>query len=185
LALVKALAVLHRGTVEAWSEGPGRGCEFTLRLPALEHGVALAADAAPAPAGPTGARTVLVVDDNQDAADSMAGLLELGGHRVAVVYDGPAAVQAACAHAFDLVLLDIGLPGIDGYEVARRIRRHCAETTRRTRIVALTGWGQSEDRRRSRESGFDDHLVKPIDPQALLDLLARPDDDVPFAASSA
>jgi PAS domain S-box-containing protein len=185
LALVKALAVLHRGSVEARSDGPGRGCEFMLRLPALEHAITAAADAAPGPLRCPGARAVLVVDDNQDAADSMASLLELGGHRVAVVYDGPAAVQAACAEAFDLVLLDIGLPGIDGYEVARRIRQQRAEAARRTHIVALTGWGQSEDRRRSRESGFDDHLVKPIDPQALLDLLARLDDDVSCAGSSA
>jgi PAS domain S-box-containing protein len=181
LALVKALVVLHRGAIEARSEGLGRGCEFTLRLPALEESIA-ATHAAPPPAYSSRACRVLVVDDNQDAADSMAGLLELSGHHVAVAYDGPASVAAACADEYDLVLLDIGLPGLDGYEVARRIRQHCAETTRRTKIVALTGWGQSEDRQRSRESGFDDHLVKPIDPQALLGLLAHLDEDLPPAA---
>ncbi len=180
LALVKALAMLHRGAIEVRSEGLGRGSEFTLRLPALDESIA-AVQASPAPARSSRARRVLVVDDNQDAADSMAGLLELSGHQVAVAYDGLTSVEAACADEYDLVLLDIGLPGLDGYEVARRIRQR-TETTRRTRIVALTGWGQSEDRRRSRESGFDDHLVKPIDPQALLGLLARLDEDLPSAA---
>ncbi|HEX6723592.1 MAG TPA: ATP-binding protein [Burkholderiaceae bacterium] len=181
LALVKALMVLHRGAVEVSSAGLGRGSVFTLRLPALDESMA-AVPASAATTHSSRARRVLVVDDNQDAADSMAGLLELNGHHVAVAYDGPASVEAACADEYDLVLLDIGLPGLDGYQVARRIRELCAQTTRRTKIVALTGWGQSEDRRRSRESGFDDHLVKPIDPQALIGLLARLDENLPPSA---
>ncbi len=125
---------------------------------------------------------MLVVDDNRDAADSMAALLKLSGHHVAVAYDGLAAVEAACSGEHDLVLLDIGLPKLNGFEAARRIRQRCADSPRRMRLVALTGWGQSEDRQRSRASGFDDHLVKPIDSQALEGLLARLDEDTPSAA---
>ncbi len=181
LALVKALMMLHRGAVEVRSDGLGRGSEFTLRLPVLVTPMAAAA-AAPPPAVDLRARRVLVVDDNRDAADSMVALLELGGHQVAVAYDGLSAVEAACSGEHDLVLLDIGLPKLDGYEVARRIRERCAGAAHRTKVVALTGWGQSEDRRRSRASGFDDHLVKPVDPHTLSGLLARLDDDVPSAA---
>ncbi|HSW22862.1 MAG TPA: ATP-binding protein, partial [Burkholderiaceae bacterium] len=158
LALVKALVQLHGGTVEARSAGLGRGSEFTLRLPALES-PAVVARASPVQAAGARSRRVLVVDDNRDAADSMAALLKLGGHQVAVAYDGLAAVEVACSGEHDLVLLDIGLPKLDGLEAARRIRQRCADSPRRMKLVALTGWGQSEDRQRSRASGFDHHLV--------------------------
>jgi CheY-like chemotaxis protein len=115
---------------------------------------------------------VLIVDDNRDAASSLAMLLELDGHRTIVAYDGPTALEAAEQHRPDVVLLDIGLPGMSGYEVAKRIRRQpwgYALT-----LIALTGWGQAEDRRRSHEAGFDAHLVKPVDPPALISLLDEP-----------
>jgi CheY-like chemotaxis protein len=109
------------------------------------------------------------VDDNQDAARSLATLLEIDGHEVRVAFDGPGAVEAAQAFVPDVVFLDIGLPGMSGYEVCRRLRQEPALA--HVVLVAQTGWGQEEDRRRSREAGFDRHLVKPVDPGALLDML--------------
>src|SRR5207249_1563474 len=128
-----------------------------------------------AEAGPNGRsvpsppRRILVVDDTVDAAESLAKLLELTGHDVRTARDGPAALEAARIYRPEVVLLDIGLPGMDGYEVARRLRKQPA--TEHVRLVALTGYGQAEDRRRSREAGFDHHLVKPVDPAALEGLL--------------
>jgi CheY-like chemotaxis protein len=113
---------------------------------------------------------VLVVDDHADAADSLAVLLRMEGHDVRVARNGPAAVEAAQADPPDVVLLDLGMPGMDGFEVARRLRQGPAA---KTFIAALTGWGQEEDRRRTREAGFDHHLVKPADPDDLRELLAR------------
>ncbi len=110
-----------------------------------------------------------------DAADSLALLLRLQGHEVRMAHDGPAALQIAAASRPDLVFLDIGMPGMDGYEVARRLRGEPG--LRSVVLVALTGWGQGEDRRRSREAGFDHHLVKPVDPHALQRLLAEPKQD--------
>jgi two-component system CheB/CheR fusion protein len=118
-----------------------------------------------------------VVDDSVDGSESLAMLLRLGGHAVRVVHDGAAALAAAQAERPDVVLLDIGLPGMDGYEVARRLRQ--TSGLNGVLLVALTGWGQDEDRRRSREAGFDHHLVKPVDPEGLLAVLAaaRPSAD--------
>jgi PAS domain S-box-containing protein len=164
LTLVRSLVEMHGGTVEAHSEGPGRGTEIVVRLPARVEAepTAMAAPAAAEGDGEAARRRVLVVDDNEDSADSLALLLELKGHEVRVALDGPAAL--ATAHAFqpEVVLLDIGLPGMDGYEVARRLRAERAGEGGLL-LVALTGYGQDEDRRRSREAGFDHHLVKPVD----------------------
>jgi CheY-like chemotaxis protein len=165
---------LHGGTVSAASEGPGHGSVFTVRLPCL---LPLAA-AAPtglreAPAGapqPEGLK-VLVVDDNVDAAESLATVLQLTGRQTRTVYDGPGVLQAAHEFAPDVVLLDIGLPGMSGYEVARQLRAD--PRLSRSVLIAVTGWGSEEDRRRSHEAGFDEHLTKPIDIATLEPLLRR------------
>jgi PAS domain S-box-containing protein len=174
LTLVQRLVELHGGSVEAQSEGPGRGSAFVVRLPLAPSKDAVDAVPAPPPpprAGPSPPRRILVVDDNVDAAQSLATLLRLGGHEVRVTHDGPAALSEARAFVPEVVLLDIGMPGMDGYEVARRLRR--APETNGALLVAQTGWGQDEDHRRSREAGFAAHLVKPLDPDALEQLLAR------------
>ena len=170
LAISRRLAEMHGGTLGVTSEGPGKGSEFTLRLP-------LAADAGTAETRKEPVSTavlpqqrILVVDDNRDAAESMRMILNLLGADVQVANDGPQALDAFEAYRPAVVLLDIGMPGMDGYEVARIIRAKHPE--RRAAIVALTGWGQEDDRRRSRESGFDHHLVKPADIGALRALLA-------------
>lgn len=173
LTLVRNLVEMHGGTVEARSDGLGRGSEFVIRLPladAKSRPVAPAA-AAGANGGPgVRGRRVLVVDDNRDAADSLAALLRLQGHAARIAYDGPAGLAAAAEFAPDVVLLDLGMPGMDGYEVARRIR--AAPGLRGVALAALTGWGQPEDRRRTAAAGFDHHLVKPVEPAALEKLLA-------------
>jgi PAS domain S-box-containing protein len=181
LTLVRRLAELHGGSVEAHSDGSGKGSEFVVRLPLagdpLEgqrrgggEGSAYQAEAGPA-------QRILVVDDNIDSAESLATMLRLLGHEVHTVYDGPAAVRAAATFAPEVVLLDIGLPGMDGYEVARQLR--ALPQVRGAVLVAQTGWGQEEDRRRSREAGFDHHLVKPVDPAALREVLGRHVSSVP------
>ena len=167
LTLVKSLVELHGGTVAALSDGIGHGSEFVVRLPISAVDAADESGPTPPPAAKRVPRRVLVVDDNRDAADSMGAMLELDGHDVRVAYDGLAAVETAAAYAPESILLDIGLPGIDGYEAARRIRERSAIERRKVKLVALTGWGQDEDRRRSHESGFDAHLVKPVDVAAL------------------
>jgi CheY-like chemotaxis protein len=172
LTLVKNLAELHGGTVEARSDGPGAGSEFVVRLP-LQAGAPAAAAAPPAPAPPAPAGRVLVVDDNADAAATLAMFLELGGFAVAVAHDGPAALAEAAAARPDVVLLDIGLPGMDGYEVARRLR--ASPGTADTVLVAVTGYDQEHHRRQSRAAGFDLHLVKPVD----LDVVERIARDAP------
>jgi signal transduction histidine kinase/CheY-like chemotaxis protein len=175
LSLVKSLVTLHGGSVEAHSEGPGRGSEFVIHLPALAHAPAAAPKVAVAEngrhAGGGPACGVLVTDDNRDAADSLARLLKAWGHPVCVTYDGPAALAAARDFRPRVVLLDIGLGGMNGYEVAMRLRREPG--LEGTRLIALTGFGQEEDRRRSKEAGFDHHLVKPVDPEDLQRLLAE------------
>ncbi len=178
LALVRRLVELHGGTVAAHSEGPGLGSEFIVRLPCEDSARAPAERAEPPPsprksaAGHTHpSRRVLVVDDNRDALESLAALMELAGHAVRAASDGEIALALAASFRPQVVLLDLGLPKLDGYEVARRIR---AESWGKTMmLVALTGWGQAEDRRRTHDSGFDSHLVKPLDLEALSELLAR------------
>ncbi|MFD0667464.1 hybrid sensor histidine kinase/response regulator [Ramlibacter sp. MAHUQ-53] len=181
LALVHALVSLHGGRVTAASAGRGQGSSFTVRLPLVEPPAAAGApraegaegaDGAP-PAGPAPAPLrILVVDDSEDAADSLALLLRLDGHAVVVARDGPQALAAVAREAPDVVLLDIGLPGMDGYAVARALRTQQAHGKRPPVLVALTGWGASEDRARAQASGFDHHLTKPADLEALRTLLA-------------
>jgi len=159
LTLMKSLVDLHGGRVELRSEGAGRGTEFVVRLPLGDTAHA----AAPAPTGRSG-RRVLIIEDNADAREMLRMSLALDGHRVDVAEDGPRGVDVALARAPEVVLIDLGLPGLDGYEVARRIRETLGEAVT---LVALTGYGQAEDRRRTREAGFDAHFVKPVDPETL------------------
>jgi signal transduction histidine kinase/ActR/RegA family two-component response regulator len=161
LTLVKSLAELHGGSVEARSEGLGKGSEFIVRLPVAREDSHDCSDPPGLSAGGTlRNRRVLVVDDNRDAADSLAMLLRLMGADVRVAYGGEDACQSYFAFRPSVSFLDIGMPDLDGYEVARRIRRDPA--SRDTVLVALTGWGQEDDRRRSAAAGFDHHLVKPV-----------------------
>jgi PAS domain S-box-containing protein len=176
LTLVRRLVEMHGGTVTAHSEGPSKGSEFIVRLPALSPKQPISATRT---AGDGGAvvgaaprRRIIVVDDNVDAAESLAMLLRMEGHDVRVAHDGPAALSAVEANPPDLVFLDIGMPVMNGYDVARQLRRQPG--LENLVLVAMTGWGQEEDRRRSQEAGFDHHLVKPAEPEALRQLLARP-----------
>ncbi len=169
LTLVKRLVEMHEGSVAAYSDGPGRGSEFVVRLPVL---VELPQDqAAPSPTAETNGRPrrILVVDDNYDIAESLTELLELEGHEARMAHDGLEAVAEAEEFRPDIVLLDIDLPRVDGYEAARRIRAQ--PWGRQMALVALTGWGQEEARRKSQEVGFDYHLVKPVDFADLMRLL--------------
>jgi PAS domain S-box-containing protein len=172
LALARKIAELHGGALEAHSDGRGRGAEFTLRLPLdavsapEQHPPAEATRAGATRAG--AARRILVVDDNVDAATMLELLLRSLGHETRVVYDGASALKAATEFHPDVVLLDIGMPGLDGYEVARRLR---AMKDRPRRIIAVTGWGQPADRQRSQEAGFDKHLVKPVEANELVRIL--------------
>jgi len=161
---------MHGGTIEAKSAGAGTGAQFLVRLPVA---VAQRADASAPLVGSTKSspvlgQSILVVDDNQDSAESLAMLLRLVGHEVRTAHDGLAAVGAAEVFQPDVVLLDIGLPKLDGYEVARRIR---AQRGDEVVLVALTGWGQQEDRQRAKDAGFDHHVTKPIEFEALKTLL--------------
>jgi signal transduction histidine kinase len=162
LTLVRNLVELHGGRVHAHSDGPGQGTEIVVRLqPAPASGrPATSADTA-APAW-TFRHRILIADDNRDAADSLGMLLQLLGAEVRVVHDGPAVLAELERYHASIVVLDIGMPGMDGYEVARRIRQDARDVT----LVALTGWGREEDRRRCRMAGFDHHLTKPIDVEA-------------------
>jgi PAS domain S-box-containing protein len=171
LTLVKNLVEMHGGTVEARSGGVGQGAEFIVRLPVLAEPLPLSPPG-PADVGWAAApRRILVVDDNRDAADSLAMLLRLARHDVHTANDGLEAVALAASVRPDVILLDLGLPKLSGYEAARRIREQCAGSG--PVLVALTGWGQEEDRRRSKEAGFNAHLVKPVDHAALTKLLAE------------
>jgi signal transduction histidine kinase len=165
LALARKLVELHGGTIRAHSPGPGLGTEFTVRIPAtLPH---LEAVAAPSPSYRLDDQRILVVDDNVDAADSTALLITQLGGEVKVAYDGMNALELLGTFDASLVLLDIGMPGLDGYETCARMRRAKGDSIR---IVAVTGWGQEEDRRRAAEAGFDAHLTKPVNPAHLAGL---------------
>ena len=171
LSLAKGLLALHRGTIEARSAGPGRGSEFHVRLPAGSRRIE--DDAAPTIEPATQARRkMLIVDDNHDAAASLEMFLQLMGHDVRVAHDGERALQLAEEFRPQIIFLDLGMPGLDGYEVCRRIRD--AAWGRTMRLIAITGWGQDEDRRKSAVAGFDMHLVKPVNPETLALLLADP-----------
>ena len=173
LALVKRLVELHGGRVEAHSEGLSRGAEFIVRIPRrveIRPGIGAASSAAEE-SGPAGPLEILVVDDNRDAADVLALHLQLEGHRVHIAYDAYAALERAQRARPSVMVLDIGLPGMDGFELAQQLRSR-PETASAT-LIALSGYAQEEDRRRARESGFDHHLVKPVDPETLTHLLGN------------
>jgi PAS domain S-box-containing protein len=173
LSLVRALVRMHGGSVAAHSAGVGKGSEFVVRLPLLERGQAEVRrneQVEQMPAAGSTPRRVLVVDDSPDAADSLALLLQLEGHQVRVAYDGQSALEQAEADPPDIAFLDLGMPNMDGFELVQRFRK--SPRLQRVVLVAVTGWGQEEDRRRTRAAGFDDHLVKPVQPEALHALLS-------------
>jgi PAS domain S-box-containing protein len=176
LTLVRRLVEMHGGTVEARSEGVGKGSEFIVRLPLLPlpelvDGSRLELQAPPSGTGQERGLRILVVDDNVDAAESIAMLLSMQGHETQSVHSARAALEAVPSFLPDVVLLDIGLPEMDGYEVARRLRSQHSNAIERMRLVAVTGYGQPEDRERAKEAGFDRHLVKPVEPDALNEFL--------------
>ena len=176
LSLVRGMVEMHGGSVRAESGGPQRGSRFTIRLPlagnaAPHHG--LPAEAASAGAG----RRVLVVEDNLDAAETLGMMLTTHGHDVTVVTDSDAAIPAARAARPDVVLLDIGLPGMDGYQLARRLREH--PETRGAYLIAVSGYGQDRDRARSADAGFDLHLTKPVEPAHLVEAIGSADRPAP------
>jgi PAS domain S-box-containing protein len=177
LTLVRRLTEMHGGTVGATSTGQGQGSEFLVRLPLLTDEPPGAGPTKPPEvkrrAAPVSGRRILVVDDNRDSVESLGMLLRLFGNDVRTVQDGRLALEAAAAYCPDVILLDIGLPGLDGLEVCRRLRARTEKG--QPLIVALTGYGQEEDRRRSEKAGFDAHMVKPVDLEALQELLSRPD----------
>jgi PAS domain S-box-containing protein len=172
LSLVRSLVTMHGGTVQASSDGPGKGSEFLVRLPLAMGG--FEPEAAPSCSERSAARKctsrILVVDDNRDAARSVAILLRMLGNEIEVAHDGPTSLEVAAAYRPDVVLLDIGLPGMDGYEVARRMR--ALPALENVSLIAVTGWGQEEDRRRSQSAGFNYHLIKPLNLNSLETLLA-------------
>jgi len=175
LTLVQQIALLHGGSVQAWSEGTGCGTEIIFRLPLLSE---VKVEDPPQARSPDAlrvkvARRVLVVDDNRDAAATLEMLVQLWGHEVRTAHTGPAALAEAAIYRPEVVLLDIGLPGMDGYEVAQRLRK--LDGLEKVVLIAITGYGQEDDRRRSREAGVDQHLVKPVDPIQLQEVLAAAD----------
>jgi len=182
LTLVKRLVEMHGGTVEAHSEGLGSGAEFIVRLPTLAaSSEPLAKTPMRVPViAPADARAlrILIVDDNVDAADSIAMLLSMEGHETRSVNTARAALLAVPDFKPEVVLLDIGLPEMDGYEVARHLRAHGGTNGARIRLVAVTGYGQPADRLRAQEAGFDEHMVKPVEPAALQDFLRVVQSDV-------
>jgi CheY-like chemotaxis protein len=172
LALVRGLVALHGGRIEAWSEGLGRGSEFRVWLPMPSQPTAGAGiTAAPASKNAVAPRRILVVDDNRDSAQSLGFLLEHSGHAVRLAHDGQEALQVASDFQPDIAFLDIGLPKLDGYELARAIRG--TPWGERIVLFALTGWGHEDDRRRARAAGFNGHLTKPIDPDRIDILIAE------------
>jgi CheY-like chemotaxis protein len=161
---------MHSGRIEARSEGLGKGSEFIVRLPVVAAAAKLrAVGSNDEPAAPKSSLRILIVDDNRDAADSLVMLLRLMGNDTRTAYDGQEGVEAAEEFRPDVILLDIGLPKLNGYEACRRIREQ--PWGKKAILIAVTGWGQEEDRRRSREAGFNHHMVKPVDPQELMKLL--------------
>jgi signal transduction histidine kinase/ActR/RegA family two-component response regulator len=169
LSIVKKLVEMHEGSVEVASDGDGMGSQFIVRLPVVLSVVRPQADDSQ-PIRFSGRRRVLVVDDNRDAADSLAMILQVKGNESLAAHDGLEAIKQAAVFRPDVILLDIGMPGLNGYDTARRIRAQ--PWGKNVHLVALTGWGQDEDRRRSQEAGFDEHIVKPINAATLEKLLA-------------
>jgi signal transduction histidine kinase len=170
LALTRKLIELHGGSIMATSEGVGKGSAFQLRLPLAQPVEELADESQGAPAQAPGALRILVADDNRDAAETLSVLLQIMGHEVRSTHDGESAVVAAGSFDPHLVLLDIGMPGLNGYDTCRQIRARAGTALRST--VAITGWGQPQDVQRAREAGFDHHLVKPVEMDALMKVVA-------------
>ncbi|MGZ5018518.1 MAG: hybrid sensor histidine kinase/response regulator [Methylobacter sp.] len=170
LSLVHNLVAKHGGNVQAFSAGRGQGSEFVVRLPRLIHSPSTAPMTAAPLAPSSNKRRILVVDDNRDVAESLALLLESEGHQVLTAFDGISALETARIERPDIILMDIGLPGMDGYAVAQALRQN--HELERTMLIALTGYGQPDDRKKSSASGFDEHLVKPVDIEKLRKLLA-------------
>ncbi len=174
LALVRQLLHMHLGSVTAESGGEGRGSQFTVRLPLLRSSTTEAREprsavAASAPVAPLRERRILVVDDNADAAESLGQLLRMHGQKVAICSSGEAAIELARTYQPQLIFMDIGMPGMDGLAATRRIRAQPGGAA--VRIIALTGWGQEDDRQRTHDAGLDDHLVKPVQIEALVRIL--------------
>jgi CheY-like chemotaxis protein len=172
LTLVRRLVELHGGTVNAFSSGPNQGSEFVVRLPALHDGAGLvepAAGVAAAAAPQAASLRVLVVDDNRDALETIAILMKDSGFDVRVAEDGASALQMSSEFNPDVVLLDIGMPGMDGYEVARRLRAQPSGD--RITMIAVSGYGQEQDRQLSIQAGFDNHFTKPLDHSSLVEIL--------------
>ena len=170
LSLAKGLIELHGGTIEASSAGLGCGSEFTVRLPRRAAAGKSQNPATPALAAkPPRQRRILIADDNRDSAETLAALLRMEGHEVTSVHDGPVALSVFSELKPDVALLDIGMPGLTGYEVARKMRQ--AGSKAPLTLIAITGWGQDIDKERAFAAGFDHHLTKPVDPQRLVELL--------------
>jgi PAS domain S-box-containing protein len=173
LSLVRQLVELHGGTIEARSAGPDRGSEFVVRLPARAHDAVPARTMTAVPvAASTATQRVLIIDDNRDGARAIARLLRTMGHEVATAFEGRLALERAKDFDPDLILLDLGMPEVDGFQVCQRLRAH-VWSRRRPRIVALTGWGREGDLARTKRAGFDAHLVKPVDSETLEELLEQ------------
>ena len=172
LSLVQRLVEMHGGRIEVHSDGPGCGSEFVVNLPRVVHDVAPSTERAPEPPSADAARRILVVDDNRDGAETLSMILALAGYETRVTHDGLDALDEVARFHPDVILLDIGLPKLNGHDVCRRVRSSPGGD--QMVIVALTGWGQDEDRLRSNDAGFDHHLVKPVEPASLIKLLAGP-----------
>jgi two-component system CheB/CheR fusion protein len=171
LTLARQLIEMHGGTITAHSAGLGEGSEFVVQLPCSDEPDAKPAKVSEGPSQVVGGR-VLVIEDNADSREMLKSLLELDGYQVQVAEDGRKGLEALKQSVFDVALVDIGLPGIDGYQVARSAR--ASQKANATRLVALTGYGRSVDRKAVREAGFDDHLIKPLKPEELTQLMRKP-----------
>jgi PAS domain S-box-containing protein len=172
LTMARSLVAMHGGCIEARSDGPGRGSEFTVRLPLLGTPGTRPQDPDPGTAEPVARRRIMVVDDNVDMVEMMAALLELEGHEVATALSGEDALEIAVRNSPEVALIDIGMPGMDGFELARRLKAHPA--LKRTLLVAISGYGREVDLQKSRQAGFAHHLLKPVDPEDLRRVLRVP-----------
>jgi len=171
LALVRRLVEMHGGSIEAWSEGAGKGSTFTIRLPYTATRAEVASEPATEPVRAAEHKQILVVDDNVDAAELLSEMLDLFGHHTRIANDGTAALRAAQANVPEVIILDIGLPDMSGYDVARKLRQDASFA--RTVLVALTGWGSSDDKAKAKSAGFDFHLTKPVDVREVQRVLAQ------------